>query len=354
VTDNAPDAGTRGAADAGTKGLSINRPEDPDVQALTGAGFVYLATSSSQELAYYAARVFWNRAKRKQRCQVNQFNWGKNIAEVIRHFGGSPQKSPRWALVMAPDGTMLSASALAKLAKAEQRKLDAAIAGATTATDDKVAGTRKFAKDVYDVAPTGMGQPGDMEQLLELEGYEFFGYRDCAAELPSDSDEALLAAVIFAEATQGRTVDDERRLIAWCVINRLRHLDKNEKDVRYFGEKSMIGVLSKQDAFKSYQKDQWNKITVGDQLRKEGRIECLTGVECTALQHALAVARELFPRTGDDEKAPTHALQRVIGFNQALNTPPSPRMRKLAVTLEKEPVRGPHTFYEFIPGREDG
>lgn len=324
--------------------MAIKRPADSETQVLAAAAFVYLVKSNSEDLAYYAARVFRNIGEGKG-CKRKLKGWGEGIASAVAKHPAKLHKSERWTLVMASAKEMKDAPALEKLGKSHVSKLEIAITAASAAmTDDD--SRAKLGTQLLDVGRAGTS--GDMALLHTVDGYNFFGFAPCAPRLPTSTEAGRLTAIIFAEAAQERQSNDERLAIAWTVLNRIRHVATHAGDKKSFGDGTMLGIIS--TGFLGYDSAQWKKVTSGDLLAKDGA-SCLTGPECTALTKAVEAATSAHQAFEKNEDPKPDYLKRVISFNQAKNKPPSSRQRKLSISWAgKDP---PHTFYEFIPGREE-
>jgi hypothetical protein len=334
--------------------MGIKRPASKDDQLLAGAVFVYLYRESATALlAEYVARVLLNRVTREGSCRASTLKWGDSVSEVIDGIR-SIKRDLRWSQVMASDGkSMQDEGELNKLKEPYASQLGLAIDGVAAARQGAL--PSPYADAVYDLAASGAPGPKGMDLYVTVDRYDFYAIFPCGPQLPTDvgGGEALLAATIFAEAGQSRKADDERKAIAWATINRMLHIAAFPADKRDLGDGTMLGTLQVKGAYPSYHSNQWLKVAPNDRLLTSGYCECLVADECAAMTKALEVAKSVWAEYQKGNAAPTGELGRVIAFNQATNSPPSPRMQRINMGFVTGDAHVKHTFYEFIPGREN-
>lgn len=175
----------------------------------------------------------------------------------------------------------------------------------------------------------------------------------CSLQVPTSADEQVLSGVVFAEAMQTRTANDERNAIASVFVNRINHVrnlcsgticpslgnrrrQQCTRDTTDFGATLFDAVKTGSIA---YGGAQWNKVMDDSHMRSSAEIcRRIHPGELAPLLRAIAAAHAMVGHVG---------RRRFVALNQASNNPPSPRMQRVVQI-------GVHTFYRFIGNRVCG
>jgi len=167
-------------------------------------------------------------------------------------------------------------------------------------------------------------------------------------DLPTDSNQQLIAGAVFSESTAGANAnDDEKRCIGLCIVNMAYYatLTQDNGQPCYnssFGDGSVLSAIKRN--IYGYGSAQWKKVMDGDAMKsKDDLSNTLTAREVKHLKgsvEASAIAVASTPPASD-----TVSGRVPVQFNQAVNSPPSPREEKIARYASE-------TFYAFKAGRE--
>lgn len=176
----------------------------------------------------------------------------------------------------------------------------------------------------------------------------------CKINRPGNSDTQILAGAIFAEAVASAKDNKERLCIGWAFKNSVDHVSKLKAGTICPGLKARqrakqvrqdtkdLGATIK-DAVKigsaAYGNSRWKLIMSGTSMLPKGNLCLLNAAETFALEKAISAATDVM--AGKNQKAD------IVRFNQAADSPPSPRM-------EKAYSERAHTFYKFKAGRQCG
>ena len=170
-------------------------------------------------------------------------------------------------------------------------------------------------------------------------------------DLPAGAEQQLLTGAIFAESSTkhvGGENAGEKICIGMAVVNmayyaRLRKPGGGRCYNNSFGSGTILSAII--TGFVAYGGAMWNKIMSGDQLRPKAALE--RALNADEVEH-LRLSVEALDSINTGGAPLSYAGlggARPLQFNQAENSPPSPRTESIGRA-------GSHTFYGFKRGRE--
>lgn len=186
----------------------------------------------------------------------------------------------------------------------------------------------------------------DFNTLIEDRLGNFLFRTPIGFDLPTDANHQLLVGLVYAEASSTPGDDDEKRGIAAAILNMAHYATYTEPKKKCyntsFGDGTVLSAIKKGSM--AYNSPQWNKVMAGDALKAKADLEnSLIPTEVRKLKacvESVAAVADGVPPIAD-----TKSSRNLLQFNQADNSPPSPRQERVA-------KYGIHTFYAFIKGRE--
>lgn len=170
-------------------------------------------------------------------------------------------------------------------------------------------------------------------------------------DLPTDPMVQLLSGAVFAESSTrwfGGEDHDEKEAIAWAILH-MSHFATLKPEGRSrgynaaFGDGTVLSAIKK--AIVAYEGPRWDLIMSGTALKPDSSLERLDPADREHLQLVVTVVAAIGPAPVLPHRLVTLENRIPLQFNQANNSPPSPRTEKIGKL-------GKHTFYAFKAGRE--
>lgn len=169
-------------------------------------------------------------------------------------------------------------------------------------------------------------------------------------DLPTDAQKQILVGALFAESSTkfygGGEDGGEKTAIAQAITNMAFYAAQGKMNGKKcynssYGDGTLLSAVKR--AIVAYDKKQWNLVMSADRLKSKADLEKVLdqfGIEhlkgcvetVNALSSVIPMSNSTFGRIP-------------LQFNQASNSPPSPRTEKIGKA-------GAHTFYAFKSGRE--
>ena len=170
-------------------------------------------------------------------------------------------------------------------------------------------------------------------------------------DLPTDAAKQILVGAIFAESSTkfsgGGEDAGEKTAIVQAIINLAYYAGQSKMNGKKcynssFGDGTILGAVKK--SIHAYGQTRWNLVMVNDTLKTKKILEkVLDQFDVAHLKNCAETVNLWSSATAPVSNDTLGGIP--LQFNQAANSPPSPRMKKIGKA-------GAHTFYAFIAGRE--